>query len=219
MAISAPIQTVSNQGTGSTLALTVSAPSNGNIVTMCVAVSAISTGQVSSITQTGVTWTKVVEGVNVSSEIEFWVGTGVSSAGTTATINFGSSVTAQAQFMEFSGLRASPTDVSATSSGTNTTTVTMASVTSTNANDLIICASVASSTNPLASPTSSFTLSSDLTTAPHLSVCYRIVSSTGTYSTTLTFGPTPVSVQWATVSVALKGLSLSGGVVAGSFGW
>lgn len=221
MAFGSIVQHGSNSGVGVTsLALTMAAASNPLII--CVGVTSGTTGRVSSISQTGVTWTRINQAANTTAECEVWVGVlTAATSGTTATINFAASLTVQAQFMEVQLLANSSTvDTSANRTDSNPNAILSASVTTTNANDFLVAAFVVDSTTGLISPTNSFTIEDDLTTLPHLCVCYRVVSATGTYNTTLSWnGATPISYNFASVVVAFKQAAVSYGVVAGSLGW
>jgi hypothetical protein len=200
------VQQASNGGnsapSGSTLTVTLtSSPSSSNV--LIATLSSVDTGgsYASTITSLdGASWTQVCQATNDSnSDAEVWVGTSPSSSTVhvfTAANVSAPSVT-NAQISEWSGL-------SSTSDKTNmgtgqSGTVATGSITTTNANDAIFAAAGnngAVSTGPGTGWTS-FTFSYDQNHAG----AYQVVSSTGTYSATWSWGGNNI---WSACIAALK---------------
>jgi hypothetical protein len=110
--------------TGDSITVTVTAPINGNV---CIAVIGLSDGgaqrTVSSITQTNVTWTKIIDKQYVYArynDCEIWIGIVSASAGTSAVVALSGNATdgAVANICEYSGVATSSyTDQTASASG------------------------------------------------------------------------------------------------------
>lgn len=172
------------------LAVTITAPTNGNALVACIATSGTSTGRVTSISQTGATWNKVVEVANSNvngNTSEIWVALNVSGAGTTVTINLAASLIAIGWVGEYSGLASSSaTDKTATNTGNSSTVDSGTTASTTQASELVVASlaihDLASGLN--AAPSNGFT-SENQTSQTSLSweVCDKIVSSTGTQNT------------------------------------
>ena len=199
---------------GSTFTITLGAtPTNGNTLIAVISTWAFTSGKygVSSISQTGVTWTGSGNGkqaykIGASSynEVEIWLGTVGSGASTTITVTLldtgGSDLyAALGDVCEYSGLASASTvlDKTATNENTSTTTGdTGTTATTTQANELFIggilgvITSASSATQ--SSPTNSFSLldgnthtSGDQTWS--LGYLEKIVSATGTANSSVTF--------------------------------
>ena len=219
MAFGSIVQHGTNSGTGSSGTLTMTAPSSPVII--CVGVSSGSTSRVSSITQTGVTWTRVDQSALTNVECEIWVGTITGTPGTTATINYATSVTWVAQFMEISGIaNSSPTDVNANRTATNPSLLS-GSITTTVANDFLVSALVVSDTSSISAASNSFTIEDSIGTGINLQivVSYRVVSATGTYNTTLSWDAAPGSWNMANAIAGFKKSSVVVSQCPGSFGF
>ena len=84
------------------LAITVTAPTNGNTLILCIDRDA--TGTISSVVQTNVTWTQLkTSGVGTAPVVEIWKGIVSASAGTTVTINCSTTTYTGAHYSEWPG--------------------------------------------------------------------------------------------------------------------
>ncbi len=165
-----------------------SAPTRGDVLIAVIGTDSAYMGEfcpVSSIVQTGVTWTKELNSTYVSSgtyylDVEIWAGIVSSGASTNLTVNLsvGPSFGAVADVCEFSGL-SGVVDKTAVNGGSGTTTNTGTTATTSQSKELWIGGISAYYTSQ-ASPTNGFTLF-DGATQPNLSVSYleKNVSSTG----------------------------------------
>jgi len=107
MANPAFVQVKSGTGTAVTSkAVTLdSAPTNGNTLVALIATDKTTTSRVTSISQTGVTWTRTTQVANgLGTTEEIWQGESVSGASATATVNFAASLKCHVWIYEFSGL-------------------------------------------------------------------------------------------------------------------
>ena len=244
---------VGNAATGNTGAnavtsftVTMSAsPASGNTLVAVITTRGYSANRVSSIFQTGVTWTKApgAEGVNTSSSsgstTEIWYGSNVTvGAGTAATINFPAATTlrAAAVVAEYSGLlTASPLDVTASSSNAsnNITAATGTTANTTQANELWIGGiGLRDSTYNLGTPTNAFTQvasansTNNTTTNTNAKAFFldNIVTSTGAANTSGTITSSRWSGAIATfkaaplLNVALSGTSAPNYTLTGATG-
>lgn len=113
-----------NTGTDAATTMTVTlgnAPQNGNTLIAVISGRTTTTNNISSITQSGVTWVKAVSRANtVDTNTEIWYTTAINNAGTAITITQGSARSA-AVIMEYSGLLyAAPLDqVGSNANGSN----------------------------------------------------------------------------------------------------
>jgi hypothetical protein len=177
-----------SQGTtssGSTISVTLAqTPTQGN--TLIAVIGTNQTGgseNVSSITQTGVTWSLVVPDDQVVAN-EIWMGAVGSGASTSVSVTLAQSVyAAVADICEWSGIASNPVDKTATNNGTNSTqTDTGTTATTTQANELLI-GMVGVYGQAQSSPTNSFTMLDgvylNVTGGISVSYLYKIVSSTG----------------------------------------
>ncbi|MCW5554740.1 MAG: DUF4082 domain-containing protein [Verrucomicrobiae bacterium] len=151
----------SGSSTVNSFGVTVPAAANGNTLIAVIATRGTSANRVSSITQTGATWTRASQTNNTSgSTTEIWYAPNVSSAGTTVTINLATSLRAAAVVMEYSGiLIAAPLDQTAGSTNnTGTTALTGTTPPTTQSNELWIGGiGVTNSARTLSSIQNSFT--------------------------------------------------------------
>ncbi|HEX5430315.1 MAG TPA: hypothetical protein VFX17_04570, partial [Patescibacteria group bacterium] len=185
------------------------APAVGNALIAVIGMNTSATS-VSSVSGGGVTWTLAkrnsAAGSNAGTEI--WYGVGSTGSGTAVTVTMSSSVQVQGMIAEFSNV-ASDLDASNGASGTSTTAGSGA-VTVSNPNDLIVGGIIDQAAGkPSAGPTNGF---AELTTANDFMSFgsgYRVVNSTGTYSTAWTIA----NNGWVGAIVAFKSTktSTSGG--------
>jgi hypothetical protein len=176
-----------------------STPTNGNLLIAVIGIRTININ-VSSIAQTGVTWTKQVsknnwdEGQNL--DVEIWAGVVGSGASTNITITLsGSASNAVADVCEYSGLPTSGfLDKTATNKGLSAYPDTGTTATTSWADELWIGATNTQGGDQ-SNPTNGFTLLDGITYAYALSVGYleKIVSSTGTANSGTT---TPAGNYW-----------------------
>lgn len=210
------IQSAKNSTSGTSVVVTLGAtPSDGNFLVASIGTSATSSGQVSSISQTGATWVKAIDVANGSgSEGEIWYAENVSGAGTGVTINFGASSTLGVIVVEYSGIaKSSSFDVSASSVGTlsvgnpfSGTTVT------TNQSEELWFASFSHTTvstfgTDFSSLSNSFTII-DQTLPVGVSrdaAGENISSVTGTASTMASYPGIPITDVWAGLISTFKG--------------
>lgn len=105
-----------------TVTCTLIAPTNGHTLVATIVTSGTTDSRVSSITQSGATWTRAVQAANATvPTVEIWYTTNLSSASTTLAVNLAASLRAGVIIAEYSGLLSSPLlDKSATSTGSTT---------------------------------------------------------------------------------------------------
>ena len=157
---------------------------------------------VTSITQTGATWTNVTSKAATRTQAEIWKASNISGAGTVITVNLSGTLTVGgATASEFSGLDPSPIDKTASASGSGTAPVSGTTATTTEANEVWI-ASITNDNGGQSSPTNGFTLTTSASNAGYLE---KIVSSTGTAST----GVTTATSNWAGCIATFKAASVS----------
>lgn len=208
------IQFASNTIVGTSLVLQLNqVPVNGNSEIMSIGTSAPGTGAVTSIVQTGATWTSAVQTSNPGVETEIWYAEGVSGASTTITINTGSTFTIDVVVAEYSGLKTSGSfDVSASSFGSLSTGSPFSGTTATTAqsNELWFASlthqtTVSTGSSDFTSFTNSFSLVGQTTTGILKNgAAERIVSSAGTASTTGNYTGTFFSDTWAGLMATFK---------------
>ena len=186
------------RGTSTTSSISVTmayAPAAGD--TLIAAISSIYAWQVSSITQTGVTWTMQNSGPvgwGGSPAIAIWAGTVGTGASNTATITFSGgsgSQTAIADISEYSGLASNPLDQHAASDSNSNAAFTGTTPTTTYPYELWIGAiNYAYSTSPQSNPTGGFTLLDGAVFNNWGSLAYleKIVSTTGAASCSTSAG-------------------------------
>lgn len=217
-------QTCNNSG-ATTISCTLSStPVNGNVLIAVIGTRGTTANRVTSITQTGVTWTKAVESVNASADTtDIWYTNGASSASTSVTINLASSLKASAIVAEYSDLATSSVlDVTATSTGNSGTASTGTTATTAQADELWVGGLTAPSSGySFSAPTNSFTEVAESgsgtggpTTRNKSVYLERIVSATGTASTAETVS---TSSQWSgAVATFKRNINVTVGVTAGS---
>lgn len=188
---------------GSTLAVTVTAPTNGNTMIVCVVNGGSATTSVSSISLTGVaSWSSALVGTaNGSGSFqnlsEIWFGLVGAGAGTSLTINF--AATAKGRFAnvsEWSGvLTSSPLDGTGSKNNQSTTTTPSTAAYSTGtANDLVIAFLSGSGQSTVTTGPSGYTaLNGGHTSGSGLSVfCvpyFQVVAGSGAQSASWTISP------------------------------
>ena len=159
-------------------------PTQGNTLIAVIGTNQTSGSEnVSSITQTGVTWSLVVPDDQVVAN-EIWMGAVGSGASTSVSITLAQSVyAAVADICEWSGIASNPVDKTATNNGNNSTqTDTGTTATTTQANELFI-GIIGVYGQAQSNPTNSFTMLDgayfNVTWGISVSYLYKIVSSTG----------------------------------------
>ncbi len=179
---------------GNTISVTLAqTPTQGNkLIAAIVANQTGGTESVSSITQTGVTWNRVVQ-INPVACDEIWIGDVGSDASTSVTVTLAQSVYAAiADICEWSGLASNPVDQTATMSGTTTTQTSTGTTSTTTQADELWIGTIGVYDQAQSDPTNSFTmLDGELFTVfggVSQSYLYKIVSSTGTANTGTTIG-------------------------------
>ena len=156
---------------------------------------------VSEVSGGGVTWARGVVGGS-HSVMEIWYGLNSSGSGTTITVSYNGTGSGGVNVSEFSGVAPSnAVDVAPpTNAGVTTNPITPAAVTS-NASDLIVGAAADTSvTATTAGPTNSFIALTEAANTNKIIPAYRIVTATGSYSTSWTEG----SGGWDSAIVALR---------------
>lgn len=205
-------QPVCANGGATTIACTLtSTPVNGNALIAVIGTRGTSDNRVSSITQTGATWTRQAQRTNANGvTVEIWAAFNVSGAATSVTINLAASVKASAIIAEYSGLATSSvldqTSTGATGSSASPSTGTTA--TTTQADELWIGAMANINTNTYSAQTNSFSevaesasTGGSSSTRNNAVMEERIVSATGAASTGATLSGTQ---QWTGVIATFK---------------
>jgi hypothetical protein len=176
---------------------TVTAPTNGNTLVAVIGTRGTTADRVSSISQTGATWTRAQQSTNANGvTLEVWYATNVSSAGTGVTINLAASLKAAAVVAEYSGINsASPVDVSATATGNSTTVSTGTTSTTSQADQVWIGGVAIINTDTFGTYSDSFSSVGDTVTTTgaagtqvRAGMAERIVTATGTAGTSTTIG-------------------------------
>ena len=183
---------VTNNTIGSTSPYTITAPASGNVLLGCFANRNSTNTTITSVSQTNVTWTFVGRVNSQSSNsVEIWYGVASASAGTSVTITWAAGTTTLIhQISEWSGVNtSSPVDAALISNTvTGVSSISSGNYTTTNANDVMIsCVQGTGGTNP-STPTNSFTQlqvgnAGSGGSSRNFGTAYRVVASTGTYST------------------------------------
>jgi hypothetical protein len=168
-----------------TLPVSLTAPSGvGNALVATIALAAGSSASVSTVTDSsGATWTRGPVGYlsGANSRVEIWYRLGAPSiTGLTVTLSAAKSMGATVS--EWSGV-GSVVDVSASGSGASSTTVTTPSLTTLNANDLVIAAVNYASNTTSTLTSSAFTSLNDFnaSSSVHGRAAYLRTTSTGSY--------------------------------------
>src|SRR5712691_11450667 len=188
---------------GGHTSLTVTLPANvtaGNA--LVVFVSWNNQRNLTSVTGGGVTtWAQAVARLPVDPQSAIWYGLNSSGGTNTVTVNWDSDPNSCGMSVaEFSGLFTSAAlDVTATATGSSTT-ITTGTLTTTNANDLLVAMGVQSSATAGA-PTNGFTALTGVSASFNQEEAYNIVSSTGSYSTGWSLSG---SSSWPSLIAAFK---------------
>lgn len=85
-------------------------PTDGNLMVVTISYNSATTNKVTSITQSGATWTRAIQKNNTlggAISVDIWYSENASSAGSTLTINLASSLNIAATFLEYSGIATS----------------------------------------------------------------------------------------------------------------
>jgi prolyl-tRNA editing enzyme YbaK/EbsC (Cys-tRNA(Pro) deacylase) len=180
-------------------------PTNGNALVAVISTRGTSGNRVSSITQSGATWTRAGQGTNTASSgstVEIWCAPNVTNAGTTVTVNLGASLFASAAIIEYSGLAVTnPADVSAGASGNSISASTGSTPTTTQTNEVWV--------GGIGLANSTYTLSALLNSFASVS---NVVSTSGTAGNN-------ANLYVIERIVAAKVSALSGGTVSSSSQW
>jgi len=240
--VQGPAKGVWSSGSSWTVTM-VSTPTNGNAIVLCIGMEA--SGQlISSVTQTGVTWTGSGTGKQVgnlygaSHDSEIWLGVVGSGAGKVITITAaaGTVYMAVADACEYSGVATTSfLDKTAVNGGTSGTSTTGTTAATTQPNELLIGSIFAyygSAAVTQSAPTNSFTLRDGVNQSNangdySMGYLEQIVSSTGAYSSGTTNSST--SARWSaciatfvsaaiTVSASDSGLGLEALTSSVTFG-
>ena len=231
---------VGNAATGNTgvnalssFPVNMASPASGNTLIAVITTRGTSASRISSISQTGVTWTKSAgaEGVNTTSTsgstTEIWLGSNIAAgAGTVATINLASSLRAAAVIVQYSGIQpSSPLDRATGTSGNSATASTGTTAATTQANELWIGGiGLRDSTFSLGTPANAFAAvanaNSTSTTANLNAKAFfleKIVSATATAVTSAT----TTSSHWSGAIATFKSAPVStlalGGTAAANY--
>lgn len=185
-----------------------SSPTNGNSLQMTIGTTGVAAAQVTSISQTGATWVKAKDIDNTAgAENETWYAENISGAGTVATVNLAGTLNAIGIGVEYSGLSTSSSiDLTASSQGTNPTTPTTGTTGTTNqANELWFGGVTNLTGTTFSAASNGFTIITQ-TTVGAISLCAveKIVTSTGTAGTSLTFTSLPFAWQYAGTIATFK---------------
>ncbi|MFC6877766.1 beta strand repeat-containing protein, partial [Flavobacterium myungsuense] len=192
-------------------------PTNGNTLIAVITTRNNAANTVSSITQTGATWTRATQGVNTNgTTTEIWFAPARTTVGASVTVTLNQvSTRTSLVVMEYSGILAlNPLDVVNNSTG-NSATATTNTITTTQANELLIAGvGLVNSTFTLNSITNSFTTVANVATTNGTSsnnaetyALERIVNTAGTYSTG---GTVSTSSQWSAAIASFKAVIPSG---------
>ena len=168
----------------------------GNCLVAVISVATGSSQPITGVTDTaGNTWSFVAAGFQSGSNTrcEIWVCPNAASV-TSVTASKATAQNIGMNVSEWSGVKtASPVDVSATLGNASSTTALGASVTTTDAGDVVI-SGISWGTSPTASLTAGgFTAMTTVTSNQRLSPAYRIPAATGTYQPTWTMSAAAVT--------------------------
>jgi hypothetical protein len=207
-----------NASGATTVAVTVTAPTNGNTLVAVISTRGTSTNQVTSISQTGASWIRAAQVANANnSTTEIWYTTNLNSAATGITINLAASLKAAAVVMEYTGLLTpNAVDVTANSTGNSTAAVTGTTITTTQANELWIGGiGLADSANTVGTPNNSFTSVANVTSAGNGTDMrvYALERITNTTATASSGGTVSAIAQWSGVIATFKATLSSGTVL------
>jgi Big-like domain-containing protein/calcineurin-like phosphoesterase family protein len=195
-------------GSAVSLAVPITGTAAGNTLVASIALAAGSSKSVTSVTDSaGGTWTKGPVGfqTGANSRIEIWFRTGVGAGVTSVTATLSAAAAVSANVSEWSGVAtAGALDASGGQGNAASTTASTPSVTTTNANDVVVGAinypGAVTSTLQTAGFTGLTNFSSGTSTNGR--AAYRIVTATGSYQTSWTLS---VAAPSGGALLALKG--------------
>jgi hypothetical protein len=178
-------------------------PQSGNSLVACIGTRDYSADRtVSSITQTGVSWSRQIQGSGALQVSEIWLGTVGANASTSITINFSGSASANAcnlaDVCEYTETLVS--DVSQANNGSGSTLSTGTTSTTTSSNELWIGTGCTGATSHT-SPTNGFTQLDGNAIYGTISYLEKIVSSTGNATCSVTLG---VGTLWVGAIATFK---------------
>ncbi|MEO7098770.1 MAG: MBG domain-containing protein [Luteolibacter sp.] len=214
--------------TASSFTVTMGAtPVSGNTMIAVISTRGTSAGQVTSISQTGATWTRAAQATNTNgTTTEIWYAPGVSAASSTITINQ-ASVRSAAVVMEYSGILTSGTlDRTGSSTGNSTSPVTGTTSITSQPNEVWIGGiGFNSSTPTLGSFQNSFTsvTSSQSTRGQSSSNAkvYALEQLVNSATATSSGGTLSTTAQWsgaiATFRTVMPGTLATAGPAAGNY--
>lgn len=195
-----------------------SAPTNGNTLIAVISGRTTTANNISTISQTGATWTRAVSVANtVTSNTEIWYTTALSGAGTTITINQGDLTRAAAVVMEYNGvLYSTPLDQTASYANPSNSTSASTGTTSTTTlgTELWIGAvglrssgfTLSSITNGFSTVTNAFSTNATAGNNARIYALEKIVTSTGAATTG---GTVSTSSLWTGAIATFKSSLLS----------
>ena len=137
----ARVQSATNTTTAASFNVSLgTAPVTGNTLVAVISTRGTTASRVTSITQTGASWSRAAQATNGSgTTTEIWVASNVSSAGTSVTIAQASALRSAAVVIEYAGILAvGALDQTASATGTSTAAVTGTTPTTMQANELWI---------------------------------------------------------------------------------
>ncbi len=212
MAIAFVHQGVGTWSSGTSFNVTITAPTNGNLLILEFG-TILSTTHITSITQTNVSnWTKA-DASATNRDVEVWYAENVSSAGTTVTVNLNQSATGTtgANVSEYSGMATSSSLDGHQINNGNNGTPTTASLTPTQGREMLLVA-VSRLGGAYATGPSTGSASFVRLTAPDVrtEASYAIVNPTsGSYTTSWTAG----SGTWDNVIASFFGAGVPAGLI------
>jgi hypothetical protein len=157
---------------------------------------------ITGVTGGGVTWVKG-SSHGTHSVGEIWYGLNSTGSGSSVTVNYANATgSGGVNVSEFSGVAtANALDVAPAGKAGSSTTPTTPTAVTTNANDLILAAATDTTiTATIAGPTNSFTALTEAAKVNKIIPAYRIVTATGSYSTSWT----EKNGSWDAIIVVLK---------------
>lgn len=170
-------------------------------------------GLSSSVSGGGATWTRRGSRVSGRLATEIWEGLGGTGGSITVTASASTRDWA-AVLTEWSGVDATPFDVTASGNGTSTSPSSGSTATTAQADELLIGAVSHQGSTISCVPGGSFTQLNDVLTGASTAVCgaaYRIVSATGAYSSDWTLGSSQI---WTCAIATFKAAASGGSVTA-----
>ncbi|MCX6867421.1 MAG: MBG domain-containing protein, partial [Verrucomicrobia bacterium] len=210
--------------TSSTLSVTLgTTPVSGNSLVAVISTRGTSSSRITSITQTGATWTRASQAANSNgTTTEIWYAPNVSGAGKTITITQASALRSAAVVMEYPGVLAvSPVDQTGNATGSSTAPVTGTTAATVQANELWIGGiGYISSTPTLGSLLNSFSsvanAQTSYSTASYNAKVYALERTVNSIGTASSGGTLSTSAQWSGAIATFKMAMPSTLVLAGS---